>query len=190
MTTPADPDNARLWAGATVYIGSLSATSPSDVTTAWGSEWKAVGYIGPSEGITQARDQETGNHYGWSKAGQQLLRRTKSQHQRTFAFSCLEQNKTVFGLINPGSPTPTTSTGLTTRDVHVPEPKKFKLGMELTVGSVTLRRFTDTGTAELASVGEVTEAPNTLMIIPVTVVLYPGPDGKYYREIDDAEASP
>lgn len=193
MTTPTvDPDNARLWAGASVYIGELAtATAPTDVSTAWGTGWSAVGFISPDGGVVQARDQETGNHYGWGPNGEQLLRRTKSQFQRTFTFQCLEQNATVFQLVNPGSPAPTTddTTGLTTRDVMVPQPKKFLIGMELTEGAVTLRRFSHNGaTAELSTVGELTETPRGLRLIPVTVILYPGSDGKYYREIDNADA--
>lgn len=184
----ADPDNTRVWGGATVYVGSLSAASPTDVSTAWGTGWEPAGFISPEGGVNQARDQETNSFYGWSDAGQVLLRRVKSQHTRTFTFNFLEDNGTVFQLINPGSPAPTTDTaGITTKDIHVPVAQKIKIGMELVLGSVTLRRFSHDGsTAELSAVGEVVESATALMVKPTTVVLYPNSAGLYYRELDNA----
>lgn len=176
-----DVDNVPIWPEADVYIGTLAAVSPTDVSTAWGSEWSVLGLLNGEEGITETREQETTNHFAW---GGILIRRIRSQHQRTFTIRALEENPVVFSLVNPGSPEPTTDTaGLTTRLVKVPQPEKFKLGMEFRDGTEVKRRFTDTSTAELSTSEERTESQTGVGLRPVTVVLYPDADGNLYTEL-------
>lgn len=185
MTT-GDVSNVPIWPEADVYIDlNMAGTMPADVSTEWGTEWSPVGLLNGEEGTTETREQETTNHFAW---GGILIRRIRSQHQRTFAFVALEDNETVFQLVNPGSPAPETDTksGLITREVMVPKPQKFNFGMEFRdPGSGKIkRRFTDSSSAELSTVGERTENETGVGSYTITVILYPNADGDLYTELE------
>lgn len=177
-----DVSNVPIWPEADIYIDtSLSATMPTDVSSSWGTGWSPVGLLNGQEGTTETREQETTNHFAW---GNILVRRIQSQHQRTWTFICLEDNDTVFSLVNPGSPSPTTDTsGLTTRNIMVPKPTKINIGMEFRDGDQLKRRFTDNSTAELSTVAERTESETGVGSYNVTVVLYPDANGNLYTEL-------
>src|SRR4051794_5322379 len=112
-----DAANTALWTGADVFIDTtLAAAAPADTSTAWAVDWSPVGLLDGDEGISQSRSEDSSEFYAW---GGSLVRRTKSKHKRTFSFVALEDNPTVFGIVNPGS-TRTTVTGTTTSTVKVP----------------------------------------------------------------------
>lgn len=176
-------DNARLWANADVYIDpSGTAAIPADVETEWGTGWNLVGLLDGEEGFTETRDQETTDLFAW---GGILVRRTKTKYVRSLGFVALEDNETVFSLVNPGSPAPTVDggSGLTTRKIQVPKPKKIKAGFELRENDRVKRRFTETSWAELSEVDERTESETALAVYTVTLVLYPDADGNLYSEL-------
>lgn len=174
-----DATNAALWSGADVYIAPTTTTQwPTDVTTAWGVDWSAVGLLDGEEGFTETReDTESAEHYAW---GGILVKQSKSKHKRQIKFVALEDNDTVFDLVNPGS-TRGTVGGLTTSTVKVPTSAEFAIAFEVTEGDVVKRRYVKR--AEVAEVGELKESENELTVYEVTVVLYPESDGTLYTEL-------
>lgn len=173
--------NAGLWTSAEVYIAPTGSTAPTDADSALDAAWKAVGLLDGSEGFTQARDEETNEIYAW---GSLLIKKTKSKHKRTLQFSALEDNDTVFSLVNPGS-TRTTASGLTTATVKVPTGNhEFMVVFQLNDGSKQKRRVCKRATVE--EVGEVKESEEEVTVYQVTILLYPESDGTLFTEYIEA----
>jgi hypothetical protein len=172
-----DPTNAALWQNADVYIAPSGTAGPTDVSTAWGASWDAVGLLDGDKGFTEARSDTSNDHYAW---GGILVKKTKSKHKRTIKFIALEDNATVFGLVNPGS-TRATASGITTASVHVPTNAEFAIGFEVRDGSKVRRRSVLRAT--LDSVGDVVDSEGSLAAYEVTVVLYPASDGTLYTDV-------
>ena len=176
-----NPDNAAIWTGADVFIDLTSAAlGPTDVATAWASDWKAVGLLDGDEGFTEARSEESSEHYAW---GGILVKRTRSKHKRTITFAALEDNPTVFAIVNPGSTRTTDSqTGLTTSSIKVPAPIPFSIGFEVRDGDTVKRRWTRK--AEVESIDDVKESEGDPTVYKITVVLYPESDTTLYHEVE------
>ncbi|NYI06069.1 hypothetical protein FHU37_003012 [Allostreptomyces psammosilenae] len=140
--------------------------------------WKAVGLLS-EDGATESREEDTSDFFAW---GGMLVRTRKSRHKRTITVTCLEDNLTVFGLVNPGS-TVTTTGGVNTRAVRVPTREKMAFVLELTDGNVTRRRHIPT--AEVTEVGEVTLSDSELTAYALTITIYPDADGLLFYDIDN-----
>lgn len=180
-----DATNAALWTNADVYIAPTTTTQwPTDVTTAWGVDWDAVGLLDGEEGFTETRENaDSSEHYAW---GGILVKATTSKHKRTVKFVALEDNDTVFALINPGS-TRSTAAGVTTSAIKAPEAAEFAVGFEVRDGDVVKRRWCKR--AEVVEVGEVKESESDLTVFEVTVVLYPDAStGVIWDELKGAAA--
>lgn len=178
-----DATNAALWQNADVYIAAANTAGPSNVTSAWASAWSAVGLLDGEAGFAEAREEESNEIYAW---GGLLVKKTKSKHKRTIKFVALENNTTVFGLINPGSTRSTTS-GVTSSTVKVPSLAEFAIGFETKDGSTTKRRTIKRAVVE--SVGEVVETESGLTVYEITVAIYPETDGTLYTEISGSSSS-
>lgn len=172
-----DSKQTSLWDGADVFIAPQGTAAPADLTSEWPAAWDAVGLLDGDEGFTETRDEDTSEHYAW---GGILFRRTKSKHKRTIAFVALEDNDTVFRLVNPGS-TRTSDGGVRTSTVKVPKTERFAIGFETRDGDRIKRR---TAVAELQEVGDVKEGESDPTVYEVTVVLFPETDGTLYRTIE------
>lgn len=172
-----DATNAALWQNADVYIAAANATGPTNVTSAWASAWTAVGLLDGEAGFAESREEESNEIYAW---GGLLVKKTKSKHKRTIKFTCLEDNATVFGLVNPGS-TRTVASGVTTKSVKVPTLTEFAIGFETRDGASTKRRTVKRAVVE--EVGETVESESGLTVYEVTVTIYPETDGSLYTEI-------
>jgi hypothetical protein len=170
--------NTSVWQGADVYIAPEGTAGPSDLTTAWAAAWKAVGLLDGEEGFTESRDETTGEHYAW---GGLLFKRTRSKHKRTFKFVALEDNDTVFSLVNPGS-TRTSTAGVRTSAIKVPKGSVFAVGFELTEANKTKRR--SALRAEVVEIGEVKESETDPTVYEITVVVYPESDGTLYHVVE------
>ncbi|WVX87933.1 major tail protein [Arthrobacter phage Snek] len=180
-----DAKNTALWTGADVYIAPENTAGPTDLTAAWAVAWKAVGLLDGEEGITEARESESSDFYAW---GGLLYRRTNSKHKRTFKFVALEDNDTVFSLINPGS-TRTVTTGIRTGKIKAPTAgARFAVGFEVSDGTKKERRFAKS--AEVIEVGEIKESENEPTVYEITVVVYPEADGTLYTTIEKDPAAP
>jgi hypothetical protein len=179
-----DAKYTQLWTGADVFIAPENTAGPSDLTTAWAVAWKAAGLLDGEEGVTEAREQDSAEHYAW---GGMLFRRTMSKHKRTFKFVALEDNDVIFSLINPGS-TRTVTTGVRTSKIKAPVAgSKVAVGFEFTDGSRKKRRFAKS--AEVVEVGEIKESETEPTVYEITVVVYPESDGTLYTTIEKDPAS-
>ncbi|UJQ86803.1 major tail protein [Arthrobacter phage Reedo] len=178
-----DATNTALWTGADVYIAPENTAGPADLTTAWAVAWEAVGLLDGEDGIVEGREQDSSEHYAW---GGLLFRRTMSKHKRTFKFVALENNDTVFDLVNPGSTrTVDGVSGIRTDKIKAPVAgEKFAVGFELLDGGKKKRRFAKS--AEVIEVGEIKESETEPTVYEITVVVYPEADGTLYTEISDS----
>lgn len=174
-----NPKATQLWQGADVYIAPAGTAGPTDLDTDWAPAWQAVGLLDGEEGMTEAREAETGEHYAW---GGILYRRTASKHKRTFKFIALEDNLVTFGLVNPGSER-TTADGVRTSKVKNPlTGVQFAIGHNLVDGDKIKRRTAKT--AEVTEVGEIKESETEPTVYEITVVVFPESDGTLYTTIE------
>lgn len=180
-----DATNAALWQNADVYIDlDQTATAPTDVSTAWGAGWEAVGLLDGEEGFVEAREEESSDFYAW---GGILTKRTKSKHKRTVTFAALEDNATVFALVNPGSTRGTPDVdGVTTSTIKVPTNVDFGIGFEVRDGDKVKRRVVQRATVQ--EIGEIKESETEPTVYTITVVLYPEADGTLYTELSGTAA--
>lgn len=177
-----DPTKAALWTGADVYIAQLASAEPTDLTTPWAVDWESAGLLDGEAGFTMARAEDTNEFFGW---GGILIRRTRSNHQRTIQFTALEDNDTVFDLVNPGSTrTPGVAGAPTISKIKVPQTRDFAIGFELRDGAKVKRRMVKRAT--VSEIGEVVEAESALTVYTITVTLYPEADGNLYTELSAA----
>lgn len=181
-----DTDNPRIWVGADAYTAPLASTIPTDTTTAWAAAWEALGLLS-DDGASESRDEDTSDHYAW---GGVLIRRTRSKHTRTFTITALEENTTVFDLVEPGN-SASTSGGVTTRYVRPPTPNIRMFGLELVDGTVTKRRVIPRG--EVTAVADITLSDSEITAYELTITCYPttvdAEDDVLYLDItDDAQA--
>lgn len=173
-----DTGNPRIWEGADAYAAPLGTTAPTDVSTAWAVGWLPLGLLS-EDGASESRDQDMTDHYAW---GGILVRTTRSKHKRTITITALEDNLTVFGLVNPGS-TAVTATGTTTRTVKVPTSDPRAFGLELRDGDVKKRRVIPRG--EVVEVGEVSLSDSEMTAFELTINVYPDSSGVLYMDITD-----
>ncbi|WDS51648.1 major tail protein [Microbacterium phage Barnstormer] len=172
-------NNTSQWAGADVFIATPGSEGPTDLISAWPSEWSPVGLLDGEEGFTEAREDETSERFAW---GGILVRRSKSKHKRTIRFVALEDNATTFGLVNPGSER-TTLNGTRRSVVKVPTTgDKFAIGFETRDGARTKRRIVET--AEVQEVAEIKESETEPTIYDITVVIFPDAEGVLYTDIE------
>lgn len=178
-----DADNTAIWTGADVYIAPEDTAGPADVTAAWAVAWDAVGLLDGEDGITEAREGDSSEHYAW---GGMLYRRTASKHKRTFKFVALEDNAVTFDLINPGS-TRTTATGVITSKIKAPVAgTRFAVGFEVRDGAKVKRRYAKH--AEVIEVAEIKESETEPTVYEITVVVFPEADGTLYTVVEDDPA--
>lgn len=175
--------NAALWQNADVYIAPASTAGPSNVTSAWASAWSAVGLLDGEAGFAESREEESNEIYAW---GGLLVKKTKSKHKRTIKFVALENNATVFGLVNPGS-TRTTAAGVTTASVKTPTLTEFAIGFESRDGATVKRRSIKRAVVE--EIGETVESESGLTVYEITVTIYPETDGTLYTEVSGSTSA-
>ncbi|WNO26033.1 major tail protein [Arthrobacter phage Wildwest] len=177
-------ENTALWLGADVFIAPEATAGPTDTTTAWGVDWDAVGLLDGEDGITEAREGDSSEHYAW---GGILYRRTNSKHKRTFKFVALEDNAVTFGLVNPGS-TRTTVGGVRTAKIKAPlAGVRFSVGFEVRDGEKVKRRFAKH--AEVVEVAEIKESETEPTVYEITVVVFPEADETLYTVVEDDPAA-
>lgn len=171
-------DNPRIWEGADFYTAPVGTALPDFGSPLADSDWDGVGLLS-EDGSTESREDDTQDHYAW---GGILVRSTKSRHKRQIVVTMLEDNLTVFGILNPGSET-ATEDGVNHRTVRVPRSDPRAFLMELRDGDITRRRHIPRG--EVESVGEVTLSDSAMTAFEVTITVYPSADGVLYHDYDN-----
>jgi hypothetical protein len=182
-----DTANATQWGEADVYIADAATTEPTDVTTAWGVGWTAVGLLSGEDGFAMAQEEDSEDFYAW---GSILVGRTKSKHKRTIKFVTMEDpidNEAVHRLVNPGSVAVSTdSDGVSTSTVKVPGRDTFAIGFETRTGTETKRRLVKR--AEVQEIGEVVDSEEGYTLREITVVIYPENDGTLFTDLKGPSA--
>ncbi|WP_336628442.1 MULTISPECIES: phage tail tube protein [unclassified Microbacterium] len=173
-------NNTAQWAGADVFISRTPAIAgPTDLVSPWPAGWDIVGLLDGEEGFTEKREDETSERFAW---GGVLVRRSKSKHKRTIRFVALEDNRTTFGLVNPGS-VRTSLNGTRRSTVKVPSAgDRFSIGFETRDGSRVKRRIVQA--AEVQEVAEIKESETEPTVYDITVVIFPDADGVLYTDIE------
>ncbi|MET9425651.1 hypothetical protein ABZY06_33945 [Streptomyces sp. NPDC006540] len=177
-----DVANPRLWEGADLWVAPVGTDLPTTLAAAMSTvaAWEAVGLLS-EDGASESRDEDSSDFFGW---GGQLIRTRRSKHKRTITVTCLEDNLTVFGLVNPESTVTTDDlTSTNTRTVKIPKSDKRAFCLEMTDGDIKRRRFVPTG--EVTEVGEVTLSDSELSAYALTITIYPDSDGVLYQDIDN-----
>jgi hypothetical protein len=171
-----DTDNPRIWINADVLVAPVGTTAPTNLTGAWNVAFEALGLLS-EDGMTEARDADVTDHFAW---GGIHIRTTRSKFKRTFVVTALEDNPVVFDLVNPGSEASTTG-GVTTRTVKVPESDPRAFGFELVDGAITTRRIIPRG--EVTAVAEVKSSDSDMTMYQLTITVYADADGVLYTDI-------
>jgi len=179
-----DTANPRVWAEADVYVAPVGTTAPVNVTTALAAGWEPIGLIG-DEGITLGREQDTDDKFAY---GGILVRTVRSKFKRTFTVVALEDNATVFGLLNPGSTAttsagPTPPAGTTTRQVNIPNVAPVAMVLELVDGTNIKRLVIPR--CEVSEVADTTISDVELAGTEFTVTVYPSAAGLFYTEVSN-----
>lgn len=175
----------RLWEGADLWTAPEETPFPeADLSTALPSPWAAVGLLS-EDGASESRDEDSNDFYAW---GGKLIRTQRSKHKRTIAVTCLEDNMTVFGLVNPGSTATTdTTTGVNKRSIKIPKSDPLSFVLELRDGDVIKRRHIPKG--EVTSVGEVPLSESDLQAYELTITIYPDAEDVLYVDYDNDTAN-
>lgn len=179
-----DPDNARIWLNADVYVGELGSTPPTDIETPLDAAFEAVGLLG-EDGMTRGRSLDQQDHFDYAGT---LIRSTNSKHKETIKIVCLEDNPLVWELVNPGSGAEADG-GVTTRTYVVPRPVKKAWVIETVDEGITRRRFIESGA--VTEVGEIQTTSTAIEAKELTITLYANEAGEYMVDItDDPQAEP
>lgn len=177
-------NNPRLWEGADLWTAPVTTALPATLTDVMSTvpAWKAVGLLS-EDGASEARDEDSTDFYAW---GGKLIRTKRSKHKRSIKVTCLEDNLTVFGLVNPGS-SATTAAGVNTRTVKIPKSNKRSFVLELADGDIARRRHIPSG--EVTEVGEVTLSETDLQAFELTITIYPDINDVLYIDYDNDAGS-
>ena len=182
-----DPTKASLWTDADVRVDfGMNAAAPLDTFSPYASGWALAGLLDGGEGFTESRDEDTSEHYAW---GGILIKKTRSKHKRTIKFVALEDNETVFRLVNPGSERGTEDVdGVRIDKVVVPKYEDFSISFETREGGKVKRRTVKRATIE--EIGEIKDGEEEPTVYEITVVLYPEADGTLYEDVIGPEVAP
>ncbi len=175
-----DSANVRVWLGADVYTAPLGTTAPTDVSTAWGAGWEALGLLS-EDGLTITPQNDEAEYYEWSGGH---IRTVRSRFRRSFGVTALEDNDVVFHLVNPGS-TSATATGITTREIMTPEANIRMFGFELRDGDITKRIVVPR--AEVVNTEPFTAGPSNMAMYALSITAYQV-NNLFYRTISDDPA--
>lgn len=172
-----DVDNPRIWEGADVYVADVGTSAPTGVEDSWPAGWDALGLLS-EDGATMGREQEVKDHYAW---GGILVRTSKKKHKRTIKVTALEDNATLFDLVNPGSDVATVG-DVTTRTVNVPSGQDIRaFGLQIADGDIITRIIIPRG--EVVEVADVTVGPEEMAAKELTINIFADDDSKWYDEI-------
>lgn len=173
-----DTDNPRIWAGADVLVAPLLSTAPTDVTTPWDAAFESLGLLS-EDGMEQMQESEATDYFAHGGA---FIRNSRSKFKKSIKVICLEDNATVFGLVNPGS-TSETDGDITTRTVKTPVADARMFGIELVDGDVTKRIVIPRG--EVTEVGSVKISDADMTAYELTIAIYSDADNEWFTEITD-----
>lgn len=119
MAGNGNPDAARLWALADLYVldytgdaGTVAATEPTDLSSDLGLVMDLVGLLSQEDQIGLSVTAQEQDHFAY---GNRLTRSTFTQEQIQFSATAWEDSDLNFHLANPGSTSEDAGGGLTRR---------------------------------------------------------------------------
>lgn len=95
--------------GASIYAAPHGTAIPAGVSTAPGTGWIELGWVG-EDGVTNAIQRDTTKHYAW---GGSVVKTTQDKYTETFKFALLETSKEVLDLVFGAKNVSGTGTDLT-----------------------------------------------------------------------------
>ena len=171
--------NPRVWLLGDVYVAPVGTTGPTNTTSSLNAAFDALGLL-HEDGLTQSREEDSTDLYAW---GGILVRTVRSKHKRSFVVTVLEDNPTVFALVNPGS-TATDDGTTTTRTIKRPTTDPRTFVFETQDGDVTRRIHVPR--AEVTAVGDATSSEADMETRELTSTGYPdATTGVLFYEITD-----
>ncbi|AHH16587.1 hypothetical protein NONO_c17870 [Nocardia nova SH22a] len=98
-----DPDNAKIWQDAHVYVA-LGVTTrpavPADIDAAFATGWEEVGILDGDAGFAEDRSSDETKAFGW---GIGLIKIGAKNFELARKMTMLEDNETTQAIVNPGS---------------------------------------------------------------------------------------
>ena len=121
MASTRNPDMVQIFADANVFVGRTPTPNrPASIAAEFDSTWDNAGILNGDSGITNAREWDVTEHFGW---GIGLYRKGYKNYKENRVFTCLEANRTTRRIAHPGS---------SATNIVVPRPGKFPLAFEFT----------------------------------------------------------
>lgn len=164
--------------GGAIYVAPLTATLPTDATTALGADFKCLGYVS-DDGCTNTRESSTGNINAW---GGDSVINFGSVTGDKFKFTLLEVLnvdvlKTVYGESNV---TGDLTTGIEVKvKSSLPDPKAWVIETILTDGAIKRMVIPQ---AAVNEVGDVTYKDEEAIGYETTIAALPDATGVYHYE--------
>jgi hypothetical protein len=160
-----DPSNARSWTNANVYIGFASSgvypTTPSTISTAFGSGWELVGLLDGGQGFSEQTTETVTDTFAW---GQILIASRVSDQKTTKTFTAYEANEVTDRLRG-------ISGGVQYRQAA--ERVKIAFEAEDTARGV-VERYISSFEAEVRINGDLTQNETTPQSFPFIATIFPG----------------
>lgn len=180
-----DTANVRVYGDidSAVFVGPFGTTAPTTPTAAPGVGFVEVGWIS-DDGLTETREIDSDQKRAWQGAA--IVRTVRTSDTRRFKFVAWETNKTVMGLMRPGS-TPTTSTGVTTTPVKAYTGQDIRAWViDQRDGNINVRKIIPSG--EVVEAGDIVSQNGEIVAYEMTIECYPDSNGVLYTELSDDPA--
>lgn len=113
-----NPDKAGRWPQCDVWVAPKGTTFPADPSEDPGNDFDLIGYLDGSAGVVKSMDEDNDKLKAWGGA---TIDSVNTFNGESFAFTAIEDNDVVWGVVYAGSDAPTTATGVTTRVAKVPK---------------------------------------------------------------------
>jgi hypothetical protein len=113
MSLERNPDLVPIFSDAAVFVAKgANPVRPAAITDPMGATWDNAGILSGDAGITNPREWDETEHFGW---GIGLYRIGRKNYKESRVFTCLENNPTTRKIAHPGS---------TATAIVVPKPHK------------------------------------------------------------------
>jgi hypothetical protein len=144
----------------------IGTTLPTNTTTALNVAFKELGYIGES-GVKEDAKTSENKTKAWQNSA--VVRKDRTEHDKTFSFDALEDNdEVILAAFGNGTATSYSETGaMTANEVFV---------IEAIDGAVIKRYVIPNG--QITEVGTIEHSAGGASVVPLTITAYPDSTGK------------
>lgn len=163
-----DADNVRVGLGGSIYIAPKGTAAPTDLDTAWASDWVDLGYLS-DDGVEMSYSTDTEDITAWQSLSP--VRKVLTGVDMTLGFTAIELKTSTITLYFPSA----TMTDVTPT-VHklsipaAPSPDERAIGLEWTDGDIKNRLIIARG--EVTNRDSITLARSGAVSLPMTVSAY------------------